>query len=95
MREQRSSGCGIVGFLAIIAVIIVGMFAGGWMYLQQTETETHIVIDKDKVKSDTSKAVESGKNIIDSAAQGIENATQEPEKEVEVPGEVVQDPNAT
>jgi hypothetical protein len=92
--SDRRSGCGgIVGFLAVAALIVVGMFAAGWVYLQQTDTQTQIIIDKAKVQSDTSKAVEKGKQMVDQAAEGIEDATQEPEDAVDEPVDEVGSPN--
>jgi hypothetical protein len=83
MSESRSGCGGVVGFLAVIALIVVGLFAAGWVYIQQSDTETNIVIDKEKVKTDTSNALEKGKQMAGQAADGIEDATQEPEDEVD------------
>ena len=81
MSDERSSGCGIIGFLAIIALLIVGMFAAGWLYLVQTPSQTQIIIDKDKVKSDTNMAVEKGRELVDQATKNLENAAEEATEE--------------
>jgi len=74
MSEERSSGCGgIVAFLLLVALIIGGMFAAGWLYLVQTPTETQIIIDKEKVKTDTGRAVEAGKEMVEGATERLDD----------------------
>ena len=85
MSENRSGGCGILGFLVVVALLVVAMFAGDWMYLVQTDSQTQIIIDKDKVKSDTQKAVEKGKEMVDKAAKGVEQAADETDDALTTP----------
>ena len=85
MSENRSGGCGILGFLVVVALLVVAMFAGDWMYLVQTDSQTQIIIDKDKVKSDTQKAVDTGKEMVDKAAKGVEQAADETDDALTTP----------
>ena len=87
MSEERSSGCGIIGFLLIVVLLIGGMFAAGWLFIQQTPTQTQIIIDKEKVKTDTNMAVEKGRELVDQAKQNLESATEEPSDEESLPAD--------
>ena len=53
------------------------MFAAGWLYLVQTPTETQIIIDKEKVKTDTGRAVEAGKEMVEGAKEKLEDRSAE------------------
>ena len=37
----------------LMGIMIAAMFAGRWLYIEQTPSQTQIIIDKDKVKTDT------------------------------------------
>lgn len=59
--------------LVVIAVVVVAMFALGWVSFHRTDTEATIKIDTREIKEDTGKAIEKGKELIDEAQEAIDD----------------------
>jgi hypothetical protein len=69
-----------VVILVVLAVVL--MFLGGWLYFRDTGDTSEIILDKQKVREDTEQAVEKGKELMESAAEGMQDLGQRAEETV-------------
>lgn len=58
-----------VTLIAVVAVAL--MFFGGWLYFEDSGDKSEIILDKQEVKQDTQKALDTGKEVIKDAAEGL------------------------
>ncbi|MFO7907963.1 MAG: hypothetical protein ACQESR_10055 [Planctomycetota bacterium] len=60
-------------WLAILAVLaIVLMFFGGWLYFRDTGDTSEIILDKQEVKEDTEDAAEGTTEMMEKAANEMQ-----------------------
>jgi len=55
--------------IAVLAVAL--MFFGGWLYFEDSGDKSEIILDKQEVKQDTQKALDTGKEVVQDAAEGL------------------------
>lgn len=78
-------------FIAL-AVVIVLMFVGGWLYYRDTGNTAEIILDKQQVREDVHKAINAGEAAIEKATEKLESSkapsTEQPAERVVRPGAV-------
>ena len=74
--------------LLLTAVIVALLFGLGWMSFASRDGSASVTIDTDKVKDDTSTAVEKGKEIVEEGLEKLKSKTTDdapPANETEQP----------
>ncbi len=61
--------------ILITAVIMALLFGLGWMSFTSNDGNSSVTIDTNKVKEDTSKAVEKSKEIVEEGIDKLKGAT--------------------
>lgn len=61
-----------VALLAVLAVAL--MFLGGWLYFEDSENQSEIILDKQEVQQDTQEALDTSKEVLKETADGIKKA---------------------
>lgn len=51
-------------FLILTLVIVAGLIAFGWIYIENDHNSSEIVIDKHEVRQDTRKAIQDTRDFI-------------------------------
>ena len=80
----------------LILLVILALVAGGlgWFYVRDTDEKLEIIIDKEKVTTDTEEAIERGREWIDKADDEADKAVQDREAGVPEGGERPDSENA-
>lgn len=58
-----------VTLVAVLAIAL--MFLGGWLHFKDSGNTSEIILDKQEVKQDTQEALDTGKEVIQDAAEGL------------------------
>jgi lipopolysaccharide export system protein LptC len=58
-----------VAILAVLAIAL--MFLGGWLYFEDSENQSEIILDKQEVQEDTQQVLDASKEVLKETAEGM------------------------
>ncbi len=81
-------------WIILLAILVLGAIGLGWLYVRTTDDQLEIILDKEKVTTDTEKAIERGREWIEEADDEADKAVQDSEAGVPGGGDRPENENA-